>query len=282
MKNRLLIVLSFLLCITSISKAETLDSNLFTKTVVSTQNDYEKIVWYNLVTPNIDVSKEFYASIFDWTFEDKKIKGQRFTVIKQNGKPIGGMLEFPKAEVSLWIASVSVPNINEAIVKHTANGGKLLIEPFNAMNTGEQVIVEGPLGEKMAFINNPASPVSLVDNGPSEWIWTELWSNDPKKSKLFYEAVWGVDCKNTVEKEKPYWYFENNDKKVAGMIANPAKGSATQWVPYVNIKDLQKLTETLKAQNVNIMLNASETENGSIVIFQDPNGATVGVQNYSK
>jgi predicted enzyme related to lactoylglutathione lyase len=244
-------------------------------------SEYGQIVWYNLVTPNIADSKEFYGSILDWTFTDIVLRGQKFSIIKHNNVPMGSMLEIPNADASIWLASISVSDIQEAITRYTSNGGKLLIEPFTVSNTGEQVILEGPLGEKIAYINNPASPVSLVDNGPNQWIWTELWSNDTTKSKAFYEKVWNVETSQTQVKGKPYWYFEKESKKVAGMIPNPAEGTNTQWVPYVNMIDVEELHEKLRALDVNVMLAPQETGKGTVLIFQDPNGATMGVQAYS-
>ena len=247
----------------------------------STMNDYGKIVWYNLVTPNIEESKQFYGSIFDWSFQDINLKGQKFVIIKYKSDPIGSMLELPNADASIWLASVSVGNVKDIVKKYTANGGRLLIDSFNVNGTGDQVILEGPLGEKMAYINNPASPISLIDNGPNQWIWTELWSTNTDTSKAFYEKVWNIKTKASKVKDRPYWYFEKDSVKVAGMITNPVEGASTQWVPYVNIANIANLNKKLEALEANIMLAPEDTDSGSIVIFQDLHGATLCAQNYS-
>lgn len=278
MKNNLLFLFAFLVFANNAIIAENTKNSF--KENPPTSN-YGNIVWYNLVTPNIETSKKFYGNIFDWTFTDINSKGQKFAIIKHNDIAIGSMLEIANADASIWLASISVNNIKEAITRYTKNGGRLLIEPFNVMKTGEQVILEGPDGEKIAYINNPASPVSTINNGPNQWIWTELWSNNPAESKLFYEKVWNVEVSESEVKGNPYWYFEKDAKKVAGMIKNPAEGTKTQWVPYVNITDINKLHQKLKDQNVNIMLAPKNAEKGAILVFQDPNGATLCVQNYA-
>jgi predicted enzyme related to lactoylglutathione lyase len=247
----------------------------------STMNDYGKIVWYNLVTPNIEESKQFYGSIFDWSFQDINLKGQKFVIIKYKSVPIGSMLELPKADASIWLASVSVGSVKDITKRYIDNGGRLLIDSFNVSGTGQQVILEGPLGEKMAYINNPASPISLIDNGPNQWIWAELWSTNADTSKAFYEKVWDIEAKASKVKDKPYWYFEKESNKVAGMITNPVESANTQWVPYINIADIANLNTKLEALNANIMLEPQSTDYGSIIIFQDPHGATLCAQNYS-
>lgn len=280
MKNLILIILTFSL-LGFTSEFKDVNNNTIIEKQERVTNDYGKIVWYNLVTPNIENSKQFYGSILDWTFEDNNLKGQKFTIIKHNQIPIGSMLELPKADASIWLASVSVNNTKEIIAKYTNSGGRLLIEPFNINGTGEQIIMEGPLGEKMAYINNPASPVSFIDNGPNQWIWAELWSSNANTSKLFYEKVWNIETTASEIKDRPYWYFEKDGEKVAGMITNPVEGSNTQWVPYINIADTASLNKKLEALDINIILAPQDTGNGSIVIFQDPFGATVCAQNYS-
>lgn len=247
----------------------------------NTTNDYGEIVWYNLVTPNIEESKQFYGSIFDWTFQDIKLKGQKFVIIKHKGVSIGSMLELPNADASIWLASVSVSNVKDIIIKYTDNGGRILIDPFNVSGTGDQVILEGPLGEKMAYINNPASPVSFMDNEPNQWIWAELWSDNVDTSEAFYKKVWNIETKASKVQDRPYWYFEKDNEKVAGMITNPVEGANTQWVPYLNIANIANLNTKLEALEANIMLAPQDTDNGSIIIFQDPYGATLCAQNYS-
>jgi hypothetical protein len=284
MKNKFLILGAFLL----LGIAPTTASITSTVITCETSNmlnpdDFGQIVWYNLVTPNIQESKKFYGSIFDWTFEDIQLKGQKFSVIRHKKVAIGSMLEIPKANASVWLASVSVNDIDEAVARYIKNGGRLLIEPFNVMDSGMQVIVEGPQGEKIAYINNPASPVSFLDNEPNRWIWTELWSNNVQESTAFYENVWKVTTTSTTVQKQPYFYFQKGTKKVAGMIKNPATGTNTQWVPYINMSDIKQLHKKLKDLEVNVMLAPSETSKGrSIVIFQDPYGATIAAQDYAK
>lgn len=281
MKIKLIILFSYLLIGIQTVIAETPQSNPIEHSILNAQNNYNQIVWYNLVTPNIETSLKFYGSIFDWTFEDIILKGQKFAIIKHKNIAIGSMLELPNADASIWLASISVHNIKEVIARYTNNGGRLLIEPFNVSGTGEQVILEGPQGEKIAYINNPASPVSLVNNGLNQWIWAELWSNNPEESKLFYENVWKVKTTASEIKGKPYWYFEKDGKKLAGMISNPAEGTNTQWVPYVNVADIVGLNQKLESLDINIMLAPQEIDNSAIMVFQDPNGATLCAQNYS-
>lgn len=242
------------------------------------------IVWYNLVTPNISESKAFYAKICKWTFKDIIKKGQNISIISNNGKPIGSMIEIKNADASTWISSVKTNNIDASIGSVKTNGGRVIIDKFTiGENIGKQVIVEGPLGEKMSFIQTDNPAMSLLENVEGKWIWEELWSTDIDKSINFYTKVLNLDVALTKDDDRSYWIFnDSNDKKVAGMMNNPLKGANTQWVPYIKISDINGVYQTLQQTDAHIYIKPDmNVRQGTIVVFEDPNGATVCLQNYN-
>ena len=240
---------------------------------------YGNIVWYTHVTPNLNESAAFYRSIFDWEITTTELKGQKVALVRYQGRPIAGMVEIPGADAALWVASVSTPSVKEITSKFTASGGRVILETFNIQNTGEQVILEGPLGEKLGFIENPAHPVSQLTNGPQEWIWTELWSTNTDLSKSFYQKVFDASITENDKTDKPYWFINKGGQNVGGIIPNPAEGARSQWVPYVNIQDLPGFYSRLKKANAQVLLGPeSGYRNGSIVVFEDPNNALLCVQ----
>ncbi|MCF8715043.1 VOC family protein [Joostella atrarenae] len=242
------------------------------------------IVWYNLVTPNISESKAFYAKICKWTFKDINKKGQNISIISNNGKPIGSMIEIKNADASTWISSVKTNNIDASISSVKTNGGRVIIDKFTiGENIGKQVIVEGPLGEKMSFIQTDNPAMSLLENVEGKWIWEELWSTDIDKSINFYTKVLNLEVTLTKDDDRSYWIFnDSNDKKVAGMMNNPLKGANTQWVPYIKISDINGVYQTLQQTDAHIYIKPDmNVRQGTIVVFEDPNGATVCLQNYN-
>jgi len=240
---------------------------------------YGNIVWYTLVTPNLTESAAFYQSIFDWEITTTELKGQNVALVRYQGRPIAGIVEIPGADAALWVASVSTPSVKEITGKFTANGGRVILKNFNIQNTGKQVILEGPLGEKLGFIENPAHPVSQLTNGPQQWIWTELWSTNTDLSRGFYQKVFNASITENEKTEKPYWFINKGGQNVGGIIPNPAEGARSQWVPYVNIPDIPGFYAGLKATNARILLGPeSGYRDGSIVVFEDPHNALLCVQ----
>lgn len=241
--------------------------------------DYGSIVWYTLVTPNLQESVAFYRKVFKWDINLVEAKKQQVAIVRYQGRPIASMVEIPGADAALWIASVSTRSVRDMSEKFRANGGRVILEPFNIKGTGRQVVLEGPLGEKIGFIENPAHPVSQLTNGDQEWIWTELWSTDTDSSRAFYQKVFDAGIVPNEKTEKPYWFISKEGENVAGIIPNPAEGARSQWVPYINIQDIPGFYGGLEESGALILLAPdSGYRNGSIVVFEDPHNAMVCVQ----
>src|SRR6185503_21364128 len=49
-------------------------------------------VWHDLVTDNPAASRAFYGALFGWTFEDGEGVDPGYTIIKQDGVAIGGVV----------------------------------------------------------------------------------------------------------------------------------------------------------------------------------------------
>ena len=240
---------------------------------------YGNIVWYTLVTPNLEESITFYRRIFNWEITMAQVSKQKVAVVRYQGTPIASMVEIPGADAGIWIASVSTNSVQDIAAKFAANGGRTILKPFNIKGTGKQVVVEGPLGEKIGFIENPAHPVSQLTNGDREWIWTELWSTDTDRSRDFYQKVFNASITENEKTDKPYWFINKEGQKVAGIIPNPAEGARSQWVPYVNIQDIPGFYDGLKKSGALILLAPeSGYRDGSIIIFEDPHNALLCVQ----
>ena len=240
---------------------------------------YGNIVWYTLVTPNLEESIVFYRSIFNWEINMAQVNKQKVAVVRFQGRPIASMVEISGADAALWVASVSTNSVKDITAKFSANGGRTILKPFNIKGTGKQVILEGPLGEKIGFIENPANPISQLTNGDKEWIWTELWSTDTDKSRDFYQKVFNASITPNEKTDKPYWMVNKGGQPVAGIIPNPLEGARSQWTPYVNVQDIPGFYQGLKKTDAEILLAPdSGYREGKIVVFEDPHNALVCVQ----
>jgi len=242
----------------------------------------EQGLWHDLITPNLEESKEFYNEIFGWTYEERNIKGFKYVIIYNNQILIGAMLELPDIESSTWITSLPLSNqeLNKRIKLAVDNGAKLALNPLKVPGIGKQVIFEGPQGTVFSLVSqNEYNSSDAFNKNKNDWLGIELWSDDLEKAKKFYENVFDVTTEETSINSMPYWYFKNNDKILAGMIKNPVSNQNSQWVPYLKVNNPATIITATKQAGGSVLLAPNKNiKNGRVGIIQDPYGAIIAIQ----
>ncbi|MFV0303918.1 MAG: hypothetical protein ACK5IC_00365 [Moheibacter sp.] len=250
-------------------------------TLVAKQNSVTQSgIWLDLVTPNLEESKTFYQSLFGWTFTESNNNGLKNSLIHHEGKTIGSILEVPKSEVSVWILSVQLDDADfEKKPKNLVKkGAKKAIGTIEIPERGKQIIFEGEQGEEFSLVTgNPY--VGSQTKADGSWMGAELWASDVERAKSFYENAFEVQTSQVSFDEKPYWFFEQDGKKLAGMIQNPITNQGTQWIPYIHFSDVKSLALQVEKSNGKVLAAPDlNLRNGQLAIIQDPNGAIFCVQ----
>ncbi|AUC16289.1 hypothetical protein BTO06_14530 [Tenacibaculum sp. SZ-18] len=243
--------------------------------------DTSKTLWHDLITPDIESSKQFYTSVFGWSFEIYNFKGLKYALITNDKEVIGGVIEVKQAKSSTWITSLitNAKEMKRKVKFAIVSGCKLVGKPLKLPGRGKQVVLETPQGEEFAFITEIPSSTLKDKTINGAWIGVELWSSNVKDSKEFYQNNFNITVKKLEVDGKPYWIFKSNDKDVAGMINNPVINQGSQWVPYLYNSNPSNLVSVVTKKGGTVILSPKvSVRSGKLAIFQDPNGAVLCVQ----
>ena len=77
-----------------------------------------KVVWADLVTPDLAAAEQFYGGLFGWTFQTIHTGETDYAVALANGRPVGGL--FQKAitagehRQSAWLTFIAVRDVEAA------------------------------------------------------------------------------------------------------------------------------------------------------------------------
>lgn len=89
-----------------------------------------KFVWHDLLTPDVDAASKFYGGLFGWTFEQRG----SYTLVMNQGRQVGGMVEIKpeagKAGEAVWLAYLSVSDVDAAVDYLKSAGGKFIRVPL--------------------------------------------------------------------------------------------------------------------------------------------------------
>ena len=264
---------------TPVPKSEKLNLPAISKT--ATNKHYTgKFVWHDLLTADISSSKVFYAEVFAWSFEDEG----GYALIYNHGKRIGGMMEQAPKEGSkaeaVWLPSMSVANVDSTVAYVKMKKGKVLKGPLDMKERGRGALVSDPWGAHIVLLHTKKG--DPLDSTPQigDWLWNELWTNQPKESYAFYRKLGKYDASKPKDE---YHILKTKGKWRAGIrdISNDTPKS--RWVPTIRVSDLEETMRKAKASGGEVLVSPQkELVHGDVALISDDKGALVIIQRWNK
>ncbi|PRY42241.1 VOC family protein [Umezawaea tangerina] len=118
-------------------------------------NEPNSLVRNDLVTPNPEPAREFYASVFGFTLErNEDMPDFDFTFLRRaDGHEVGGVFGNPAAVRSRWDTCFEVADTDAAVARAVAAGGTTTTP--NDMLYGRIATVTDPFGTEFSIIARP-------------------------------------------------------------------------------------------------------------------------------
>lgn len=244
-----------------------------------------KIIWVDLVTPDLAGAKRFYGGLFGWTFQDFSLGGAAYCVAVLNGRPIGGLLQRKigprERKQPAWLTFLSVPDVVDAERITLANGGKMLSEPRTYVQRGRQAVFTDPQGAVFAVLQSSSGDPPDVLAEPGEWIWSSLITSDPNKGAAFYQAVFGYEVFDQIGDDgAEHVLLVSNDYARASANVLPSGNSRPHphWLNFVRVINAADSVAKAKALGGRVLVAPHlGAHGGSIAVIADPNGAPLGL-----
>ena len=117
--------------------------------------------WCELLTRDVDVSKEFYKQLLGWTMEDILIQDGNYTILKTDYRPVGGIMKMPpqvpQEAPNHWGSYVTVDDVDAAAKKARQPGAKILVPPKDSPDA-RFCVFEDPQGAVLSIIHYSKKP----------------------------------------------------------------------------------------------------------------------------
>jgi len=110
---------------------------------------------FELMTNDLETCREFYGSVFDWSFDNATIPG--YTLINAGSEPTGAIFSKPE-DVPTPCVNVyfQVQDIEATIGRIREHGGTILVPKTQIPNVGHFAIFSDPDGMAVGIMQ-PAS-----------------------------------------------------------------------------------------------------------------------------
>lgn len=241
-----------------------------------------KFVWYDLMTTDVSAVEKFYGELFGWEFDDSGNTDASYSVIKHNGKNIGGIFALDKTKSksanSQWISFLSVENMESAIDYIKKNDGKIYTKPFDLPERGTVAVVIDPQDAVFALVHSSSGDSKDAEPVYNEWLWTELWTKNIDASLNFYKNMIGYQSKVFMtQAETKYYVLRNENKPRAGVVKIMLEGVTPHWMPYIAVDEPAKIIAKVEDLGGKIILGQEGIAGHTAAIIADPTGAVFTV-----
>ncbi len=155
----------------------------------SQEHHVGKVIFVELVTPDLAAARQFYAGLFGWTFRDLHKGRTQYVEASLDGHAIAGLVyrEMPAAEPRrpAWLTFISVRDVDAAKGIAVKGGAKVLFEPHDIPARGREAVFADPQGAVFAVVASSSGDSPDVLARPGEWIWSSLITEQRGRRRRF-------------------------------------------------------------------------------------------------
>jgi uncharacterized protein len=236
--------------------------------------------WADLMTSDVDASREFYGAVFGWTAEDPdESHGGYFNFRKDDVRVAGCMASQAGAPVTdVWSVYLASDDAQKTLDAAEAEGGQVHVAAMPVDDLGTMAFLADPGGAGIG-VWQPGTHrgFGLVEE-PGTPSWFELHTRDYDRVLAFYRNVFGWDTR--VESDTAdfrYTTLQYGDQPLAGVLdssAFPPPDAPSCWSVYWAVADVDETVARVEALGGSVAQPPQDTPYGRLAAVTDPHGAT--------
>lgn len=247
-----------------------------------------KIIWADLVTPDLAAAQRFYGGLFGWSFPGPASGHGGYTVAYVDGRPVAGFVvrAVPsERRQPVWLSFMAVADVDAVQRTALAHGAKVVFEPKTYPGRGRQAVLTDPEGAAFAILASSSGDPPDVLAEPGEWIWSSLHVADPAQDASFYQTLFGYDVFDVPSDDGlKHLILSSDDFARASVNSFPdsASGRHPHWVNFVRVLDVPSVANKALALGGRILVEPRvDRHGGNVAVLADPSGAPVGIMEWS-
>jgi len=252
---------------------------------VSQEHHVGKIIFVELMTPDLVAAKKFYAGLFGWTFRDIQSDKIHYAAAFLDGHPVAGLIhkDVPASEhrQPAWLSFFAVSDVDAAKAVAVQNAAKVLFEPHSIPDRGREAVFSDPQGAVFAVLASSSGDPSDVLAAPGEWIWSSLITSDPDAAAAFYQKLFDYEVFEMPAVEGAQHLLLACDNYArASLNTLPANrpNAHPHWLNYVRVEDTVKMTAKVVALGGRVLVKPRiDRHGGKVAVVADPFGAPFGL-----
>lgn len=258
-------------------------------TPASTEHHVGKVVWTDLVTPDLGAAEHFYGALLGWTFQTIHTGATDYAVALMNGRPVAGLFQKPipagEHRQSAWLTFMAVRDVDAAKRAALAHGAKVVSDSRNYPLRGRQTVFADPEGAVFAILASSSGDAPDFLAVPGEWIWSSLLSRDPGAEAAFYQDVFSYDVFDLASDDGLEHVILSSDDFARASVNPMPGGSAsrhTHWLNFIRVDNTADTVAKVTALGGHVLVEPhADRHGGQVAVVADPAGAPFGLMEWT-
>lgn len=255
----------------------------------SSEHHPGKVIWAELVTPDLGSARRFYGELLGWTFQD--VPGARipYAIALQNGEPVAGLVQ-PRSARSgrrqpYWLPFIAASNVESLRGQAVAHGARVLSPPRSYPDRGEQAVLADPQGAVFGVLQSTSGDPPDVLADPGDFIWTSLITRDPKADAAFYQELFGYQEQDLPGDEATHLLLSSEGYARASVNQLPPGSAAPSpyWLSFLRVPSTTAAVARARTLGATVLTEPHPDRHGGMVaVIADPTGAPVGLLEWTQ
>ena len=244
-----------------------------------------KVIFVELVTPDLAAARRFYGGLFGWTFRDVPGDGPGYAEAWLGGRPVAGLVNRPVAagehRQPAWLSFIAAGDVDATTHTALQNGAKLLSAPRDVPDIGRRSVLSDPQGAVFAVLGSSSGDPPDVLAAPGEWIWSSLITRDPDTGAAFYQTLFGYEVfELPADQGAEHLLLASDGYARASVNPLPADqpGVHPHWLDFIRVDDAVKVAAQAVALGGRMLVGPRlDRHGGKVAVVADPAGAPFGL-----
>ena len=237
--------------------------------------------WIDLMTSDINSSREFYAALFGWNYEvgDEETYGGYTTALK-DGRTVAGLMQSGKDSEGypdMWTTYLRVNDMAASMDAAKNAGAMAYMEPMDIPEQGKMAMIGDPSGASVGLWEFGGHTGFQAHEETGAAAWHELHSKDYQAAISFYQSVFGLQA--TVMSDTDEFRYTNlvdGGRELAGIMDASAwltDEVPSSWQVYFQTDDVDATIAKALTLGGTIINAAEESPYGRVAGLTDCTGA---------
>jgi len=121
-----------------------------------------EVAWTELFTRDVSRAKQFYGTVFGWTYDSFVMEGYEYTVAKTPDAAVVGISPVEVGPLNTtqayWLSTIEVEDVDAAVETAAGLGAAIIQQPKDVPNIGRFAVMRDPNGAAIAMLQAAPPP----------------------------------------------------------------------------------------------------------------------------